>query len=122
MNFLKDSAKLLLEMQGGHTITWVTPNGFEVKQKITKSNQIAIKTPLGNSIRERGYIQNLLIQPTEIPNTRKHGTAIAPNLVHSLDACHLQETVNRMPEDTSFAMIHDSYGCHAADAALLNKT
>lgn len=122
MNFLKDSAKLMLEVQGGHTITWMTPNGFEVKQKIAKSNQIAIKTPLGNSIRERGYIQNVIYQSTEEPNARKHGTAIAPNLVHSLDACHLQETINQMPESTSFAMIHDSYGCHAHDAALLNKT
>jgi len=122
MNFLKDSARLLLDKQGGNTITWVTPNGFEVKQKITKSSTVAVKTPLGNTIKERGYIQNLVFKHTEEPNLRKHGTAIAPNLVHSLDACHLQETVLLMPESTSFAMIHDSFGCHAADAALLNKT
>lgn len=122
MNFLKDSAKLLIELQGGNTITWFTPNGFEVKQKITKGNLTHIKTPLGNTIKERGYIQNQVYIETEEPNTRKHGTAIAPNLVHSLDACHLQETVNRMPEGTSFAMIHDSYGCHAADAGELNRT
>lgn len=120
MNFLKDTAKLALNAQGGHTITWMTPNGFEVKQKITKVNFTSIKTPLGNTIRERGYIQNKLYVVTDEPNVRKHGTAIAPNLVHSLDACHLQETVNSMPDDTSFAMIHDSFGCHAHDAAALN--
>jgi len=122
MNFLKDTARVIINEHGGHTITWVTPNGFTVKQKITNSSTVAIKTPLGNTIKERGYIQNLVFQRTENVNIRKHGTAIAPNLVHSLDACHLQQTVNNMPEDTSFAMIHDSFGCHAADAAELNRT
>lgn len=122
MNFLKDTARVIINEHGGHTITWVTPNGFTVKQKITNSNTVAIKTPLGNTIKERGYIQNLVFQRTENVNIRKHGTAIAPNLVHSLDACHLQQTVNSMSEGTSFAMIHDSFGCHAADADELNKT
>lgn len=122
MNFLKDTAKVLLEKNGGHTIEWRTPNGFHVKQKIVKVTNVALKTPLGNSIKERGYIQNLVQQPTDVANVRKHSTAIAPNLVHSLDACHLQETVNCLPEDVSFAMIHDSYGCHAADAQKLNDT
>lgn len=122
MNFLKDTARLILDTKGGNTITWLTPNGFQVHQKITRDTTAAIKTPLGNTIKERGYVQNKVFQMTEVCNLRKHGTAIAPNLVHSLDACHLQETVNNMPESTSFAMIHDSYGCHAADAALLNKT
>lgn len=122
MNFLKDLARDILLAQGGNTIEWVTPNGFTVKQKITNSHTAAIKTPLGNTIKERGYIQNLVYQRTEDVNVRKHCTAIAPNLVHSLDACHLQETVNNMPESVSFAMIHDSYGCHAHDAALMNKT
>ena len=121
MNFLKDTAKLIIAKDGGNTITWRTPNGFEVKQKITVDDKVSIKTPLGNSIRERGYIQNQIYKPTEICNVRKHGTAIAPNLVHSLDACHLQETVLSMPKDTSFAMIHDSFGCHASDAAILNN-
>jgi len=121
MNFLKDTARDILNESGGNTITWVTPNGFTVKQKITRNHTAAIKTPLGNTIKERGYIQNLVFQRTEDVNIRKHGTAIAPNLVHSLDACHLQETVNSMSEGTSFAMIHDSFGCHAADADKLNK-
>lgn len=121
MDFLKNVSKEILVTNGGHTITWETPNGFTVKQKITKTHTKAIKTPLGNTIKEKGYIQNLVFQRTEDVNIRKHGTAIAPNLVHSLDACHLQETVNRMSDTTSFAMIHDSFGCHAADAADLNR-
>ena len=120
MNFLKDISRTILDTWGGNTITWETPNGFTVKQKITKGYTAAVKTPLGNTIKERGYIQNLVFQSTEDVNIRKHGTAIAPNLVHSLDACHLQETVNNMPEGTSFAMIHDSFGCHASDAHELN--
>lgn len=122
MNFLKSTAKVILGVNGGNTITWVTPNGFEVKQKITKNTVERITTPLGNTINERGYIKTAIYKETDVVDTRKHSTAIAPNLVHSLDACHLQETVNSMPLGTSFAMIHDSYGCHASDAHLLNQT
>lgn len=121
MNFLKSTAKIILTKDGGSTITWTTPNGFEVRQKITKTETASVKTPLGNEIKSRGYIQNKVYVKSDICDVRRHSTAIAPNLVHSLDACHLQETVNHMPLDTSFAMIHDSYGCHAADAATLNS-
>ena len=122
MNFLRETSREVLDKSKGNTITWKTPNGFTVHQKIVNITRAAIKTPLGNSIKERGYIQNIVVQSTEAVNVRKHGTAIAPNLVHSLDACHLQDTVNSMPEDTSFAMIHDSFGCHASDALVLNQT
>ncbi len=121
MSFLSLAAKTKISQDMDTTIRWITPNGFEVKQKRTKNRCVAIKTPLGNTIKSKGYIQNLVATNTDETAVNKHATAIAPNLVHSLDACHLQETVLSMPEDTSFAMIHDSFGCHAADAKVLSE-
>ena len=121
MSFLSRLAKIVVNETGTNTITWVTPNGFTVKQKRTKNKCMQIKTPLGNTIKSKGYIKNLVAVNTEETAANKHMTAIAPNLVHSFDACHLQETVNNMSEGTSFAMIHDSFGCHAADAHELSE-
>ena len=41
----------------------------------------------------------------------------SPNYVHHGDATHMLMTINVMLDNgiTSFAMIHDDYGCHAAD-------
>lgn len=121
MSFLSTVAKEVVGRNKTNTITWETPNGFRVHQKRVKSNITAIRTPLGNTIKSKGFIENQVAINTEETAVNKHATAIAPNLVHSLDACHLQETVNNMPESTSFAMIHDSYGCHAADAQELSR-
>jgi DNA-directed RNA polymerase len=43
---------------------------------------------------------------------------IAPNFVHSLDACHLMKTIVSARDNhviESFAVVHDSFGTHACD-------
>ena len=45
----------------------------------------------------------------------KISSSICPNFVHSLDACHMRTTINRMSEgygDLSFWAVHDSFGTH----------
>ncbi len=44
--------------------------------------------------------------------------SVSPNFVHSLDACHLMMTVSHLKHlgVSSFHVIHDDYGTHAADA------
>ena len=61
------------------------------------------------------------IEVTGTVDRRKQSQAIAPNFIHSMDASHLQMTVNRATEAkiTNFAMIHDSYGTTLAKAGLL---
>ena len=44
---------------------------------------------------------------------------VSPNFVHALDSCHMMMTLEQMGEDVSWAIIHDSFGCHAADSARL---
>jgi DNA-directed RNA polymerase len=48
---------------------------------------------------------------------------ISPNFVHSMDSAHLMRTVNRCVEEgiVDFAMVHDSFGCHAGDIDVMHK-
>jgi DNA-directed RNA polymerase len=53
---------------------------------------------------------------------KKQSNGISPNWVHANDSCHLRMTVNlaRYNGVTHFAMIHDSFGCHASDIPMLS--
>ena len=55
-------------------------------------------------------------------NKRRMAQGIAPNVVHSWDAAHLMATVNKCKDYgiDNFAMVHDSYGTHAADIELMS--
>jgi DNA-directed RNA polymerase len=53
----------------------------------------------------------------------KQKRAASPNLIHSFDSAHLCRTVNACSDEwllKDFAMIHDSFGVHAADTTLLS--
>ncbi len=50
----------------------------------------------------------------------KQVLAIAPNYIHSMDAAHMMKTVNACPEGFSFSVVHDSFGCHAADMEVMS--
>jgi len=115
MMFLKKSAPLILKASTGTTINWYTPNGFKVVQRKPNIKKIQANTLLGEFVGNRRAMVQLQYA-MDTPSSRKHGNSIAPNLIHSLDACHLQNTVLSLPEALSFNMIHDSYGTHAKDS------
>lgn len=92
------------------------------------------KTPTGNTI-QQGYwditgkrvptLSGSFQLQIETPETglrkQKQILAAAPNVIHSFDAAHLCRTVNACVEAgvVDFAMIHDSFGTHAADTPML---
>ena len=115
MLFLKKSAPLILKASEVPYISWHTPNGFKVVQRRPNLKKIQANTLLGEFAGNR-RVMVLLQYKMDTPNSRKHGNSIAPNLIHSLDACHLQNTVLSLPGCLSFNMIHDSYGTHACDS------
>lgn len=118
MTFLSKTARHIITETGSTDITWTTPNGFRVIQRRVKDQNLRIETPLGNNVSSKTF-RTMLHIPTDKPSRSKHATGIAPNFVHSLDSCHLQNTVNEMPDGTSLAMIHDSFGTHASDSRAL---
>jgi len=118
MSFLSDTARLIIKETKSTNISWTTPNGFKVIQRRVKEKQLRIETPLGNLVNSK-TMRTMLHVDTDKTSSAKHATGIAPNFVHSLDSCHLQNTTNLMDEDCSLAMIHDSYGTHASDSRQL---
>jgi len=92
---------------------WTTPDGMVVvqKYKTKKSNRLDILVG-GERIQSRYDV------PTDAVDTRKMASAIAPNVIHSLDAAHIRMVALAASSEQmhSLAMIHDSFGCHAADA------
>lgn len=97
-------------------VTWSTPAGFLVQQNYRDSTSRQVKLTLGTKV-VKIRIRDLQVQV----DARKQASSIAPNFVHSCDAAHLQLTVVRAREAgvQDFAVIHDSFGTHAADSQLL---
>jgi len=56
-------------------------------------------------------------------DVRKQADGIVAHLVHSFDAAHMMLTVHRLFTlgIRHFAMVHDSFGVHAADVDLLHR-
>ncbi len=52
---------------------------------------------------------------------RKQKDSIAPNIIHSFDAAHMMLSISAAQDYgvTHHAVIHDSFGTHAADMPLL---
>lgn len=116
MEWLQKVADLIC--QGNHVVTWNTPNGFPVQQNYMKMEQEMIRLRF-NKAQIRFYNQ----KETDNVDNRSQRNGIAPNFIHSMDACHLQRVVNTMKRlgDNNFMMIHDSFGTDCAHAGLLYK-
>lgn len=117
MKWLQDVARVCT--QQGQPVQWTTPVGFKVRQAYTDYRRQQISTGYGDAVR-----RVRLREAGERLCSRSQRNGIAPNYVHSLDAAALVRTVNLCAERgiENYMMIHDSYGCLAADAPLMAQT
>lgn len=115
MDWLKAVAKIAAS--DNLPIHWETPSGFLVSQDYRKYEGQRIDTTICGV-----RTQLLLSIETDLLDRRKQSAGIAPNFIHSMDASHLVATVGKCLDVgvTSLAMVHDSYGTHAADAEMLS--
>ena len=99
-------------------IRWTTPAGFPVEQSYMDTKSLIVETSIN------GRTRLMLDAPLDTLNFRKQTSAISPNWIHSMDSSHLMMTVCAAKEQgiSSFAMIHDSFGTHAADTDALFAT
>jgi DNA-directed RNA polymerase len=118
MKWLQEVASCLSKED--RPIFWTLPTGFIVKQKYIKSTVKKIRTILN------GKASSLFAgvgNPSKM-NKARQNNGIAPNFVHSLDACHLMKTVIAARDKydiESFAVVHDSFGTHACDIERLGE-
>lgn len=116
MKWLQDVARKTAK--AGHPVAWTTPSGFVVVNDVRKTTGSKVRTYFHGSATR---VDLSARHETDKQDTRRHAAKIAPDFVHSLDAAHLVATVNAAAGVgvSSFAMIHDSYGTHAADTSAL---
>ena len=98
---------------GAGEITWTTPSGFNVKQRLMKHNSTVIRTQL------MGQCRIHIVGGETGVDLKHHKNATAPNLIHSLDASLLHLAV--MDVDFPIALIHDSVLCRATDMCILSS-
>lgn len=116
MDWLREVS--VVAAKDGLPVYWITPAGFPVMQEY--------KELIGKSVDiwagDKRLRLNLDVSSTNL-DPRKQAQGISPNFVHSLDAAHLMLTVQKAHDGgmRHFAMIHDSYGTHAANAGALNR-
>jgi len=116
MNWLQSCAKALAEH--GEPVSWTSPSGFPVLQSYKKTTAQNVRTNINGS---GTYIKWYKDSDDISPRRQKQG--ISPNYVHSMDAACLAKTVvecNKLGI-YDFAMIHDSYGTHAANCDTLSR-
>ena len=98
--------------EGATEITWVTPSGFRVNQRLMKYDHKNVELHL------MGRCRIKVIDGEKGVDLRHHKNATEPNLIHSLDASllHLSATKFNAP----IALIHDSVLCRATDMTNLS--
>ena len=104
--------------KGGNVeVMWPTPDGFTCMQRKVKGKRLQLKCRLSSGSE---FTLEVLDFTKEIPNSEKHRSAIAPNVIHSLDATHLRMVANRLRElGLPMIFIHDSFATHCNHRAVL---
>lgn len=92
-------------------MSWVTPDGFEAVHWRADEKKQQAKSYLD------GLIQLVYYEETNSLSSKDMALAVAPNFVHSMDACLMRASINKALDKgiTDFGMIHDSFGVHAAE-------
>lgn len=113
MDWLRSLADVASEQN--KDVTWVTPLGLKVAQHYRIGNRKKLTLKAGG----RMYLS--IWEEDDRVNGPVSRNGVCPNLIHSLDASAMFRTVNIAAGDgvTHFQMIHDGFGCHAADAPKL---
>ena len=114
MSWLQRSSRIA--SSEGLPIRWDTPCNFPVLQAYNETRPYQIQTKLLGST-----FKPALYKDTGKLDKNRQSNGISPNFVHSIDAAHMMITIDvaTQCEIYSFAMVHDSYGTHAADAELM---
>ena len=102
-------------IKGGATeLTWTTPSGFVVTQKLMKPEVEVLKLQLLGKIKKT----SVKTGDSKEVDINHHRNATAPNLIHSLDASLLHIAATRF--NAPIALIHDSVLCRATDMSVLS--
>ena len=99
--------------RGVKKLTWTTPSGFVVTQRLMKKQVERVRLQLLGEC-------NIFVATGDTNEVDKlhHLNATSPNLIHSLDASLLH--FSALAFNAPIALIHDSVLCRATDMSVLS--
>jgi DNA-directed RNA polymerase len=100
-------------------IEWTVPlTGWRVRQAYYQTEDRRVKTVLAGNV-----VKPVVSEETDDLDIVRQRNAIAPNVVHSLDAACLMLAVDQAAAEgvSAFGLIHDSYATHAANMDVLAR-
>ena len=100
---IKSRMKMAIE-KGIDTVTWTTADGLVCEIAYTDIEDKRVRAGAFNTIKSDGEVL--------LDEVKTEG-AMAPNLVHSIDATHLRMVINKC--DFDLVTVHDSIGSHPSD-------
>lgn len=103
----------------GDVVTWTSPMGLPIQQNYMEIAVKKVKMRFLN-VTKNFYVPEI----TGNIAKKKQTQGIAPNFIHSMDAAHLQLSINMCLDKGihHFSMIHDSYATSPAQADTLFHT
>lgn len=121
MEWMQQAAQLISESDTDASgISWIVPgSGFKAIQRYYADKRVIVNVFIGSQ-----RLQMRVDEPDETAiSSRRQVSGISPNVIHSLDASMLIQTVRTLGRQgiQHFALIHDSYGCHACDIPVLHQ-
>lgn len=99
-------------------MAWTTPDGFEAIHYRADEKKRQVDTYLD------GRVSLTYMEATNKMDVGGLSLAVAPNLIHSYDANLMRASILKgleVIDNPSFAMVHDSFGVHAADMPVFVK-
>ena len=99
--------------RGKTELTWTTPSGFVVSQKLMKKETVQVELQLMGRCK-----LTVAVDDGDKVDKQHHKNATAPNLIHSLDASLLH--FSALAFNAPIALIHDSVLCRATDMSDLS--
>src|SRR5210317_309091 len=112
MTWIEDEVSKAID-RGEARLTWVTPSGFVVNQKLMKKQTVQVELQLMGRCK-----LTVATDDSDKVDKQHHKNATAPNLIHSLDASLLH--FSALSFDAPIALIHDSVLCRATDMSDLS--
>ena len=113
MKWIESTVAELIK-QGAEEITWTTPSGFTVTQRLMKPDVETMQLKLLGCVKK----VSVAVGDSDEVDLLHHKNATAPNLIHSLDASLLHLSALRF--DAPLALIHDSVLCRSSDMSILS--
>jgi DNA-directed RNA polymerase len=103
----------------GHVLKWDTPTGFPFSNRYHHPATKRVKLILSGL----SFKRKIAIGHKSKVDVKRAVNAVAPNLIHALDAAHLARTVNACYSAgiKDMVTVHDCFSCLAPHAADLNQ-